>query len=128
MKTACVNVIGGVCISKVWLHEKYQNKTNLEVEMVCYRGRSSSANQGVAIFWQLIKMSRLSGEVYTELCRVVHRVFSAIRINGVSTFQGKVHTGGMGPIVGTLRSVKNNRDNRGIHFLQGEVPLYSQIF
>ena len=64
--------------------------------------RSSGANQGAAIFWQLIEMSGLSGGVYTELYRAVHRALSAIRNNGVSAFQGEVYTGRIGPIVGTL--------------------------
>ena len=46
--------------------------------------RDSGVNQGAAIFWQLIKMSGLLGEIYAELYRAVHRVLSAIRINEVS--------------------------------------------
>ena len=68
--------------------------------------RGSSANQGVAIFWQLIEMSGLLGEVYTELYRAVHRALSAIRNNGVSAFQREVNTGRIGPIIGTLESVR----------------------
>ena len=49
----------------------------------------SDANQGAAIFWQMIEMSGLSGGVHTELYRAVHRALSAIRNNGVSAFQGK---------------------------------------
>ena len=64
--------------------------------------RGSGANQGAAIFWQLIKMS---GEVYTELYRAVHRTLSAIWNNGVSAFQREVYTGSIGPIVGTSESV-----------------------
>ena len=60
--------------------------------------RGSGANQGAAIFWQLIEMSGLSGGVYTELYRVVHRALSA--------FQGEAYTGRIGPIVGTLESVR----------------------
>ena len=62
--------------------------------------RGSGANQGAAIFWQLIEMSGLLGGVYTELYRAVHRALSAIR-NGVSAFQGQVYTGRIRPIVGT---------------------------
>ena len=68
--------------------------------------RGSGANQGAAIFWQLIEMSGLLGGVYTELYRAVHRVLSAIRNNGVSVFQGEIYTGRIGPIVGTLESVR----------------------
>ena len=68
--------------------------------------RGSGANQGVAIFGQLIKMSGLLGGVYTELYRAVHRVLSQYEINGVSAFQGGVYTGRIGPIVGTLESVR----------------------
>ena len=65
--------------------------------------RGSGANQGAAIFWQLIEMFRLSEDgVYTEFYRSVHRALSAIRNNGVSTFQGEVYTGRIGPIVETL--------------------------
>ena len=68
--------------------------------------RGSSANQGAAIFWQLIEMSGLSGGVYRELYRAVHRALSTIRNNGVSAFQGEVYTGRIEPIVGTLESVR----------------------
>ena len=67
--------------------------------------RGSGANQGAAIFWQRIELSRLPGGVYTELYRAVHRVLSAIWNNGVSAFQGEAYTGKIGPIVGTLESV-----------------------
>ena len=67
--------------------------------------RGSGANQGAAIFWQLIEMSGVSVGVYTELYRAVHRTPSAIRNNGVSAFQGEIYTGRIGPIVGTLESV-----------------------
>ena len=50
-------------------------------------------------------MSGLSGGVYTELYRAVHRALSTIRNNGVSAFQGEVNTGRIWPIVGTLESV-----------------------
>ena len=63
--------------------------------------RGSGANQGVATFWQLIEMSGLLGEVYTELYRAVHRALSAIQNNRVSTFQGEAYTGRIGPITGT---------------------------
>ena len=67
--------------------------------------RGSGANQGAPIFWQLIKMSGLSGEDYTELYRAVQRALSAIWNNRVSAFQGEVYTGRIGPIVGILESV-----------------------
>ena len=44
----------------------------------------------------------MSGEVYTELYRAVHRALSAIRNNRVSAFQGEVYTGRIGSIVGTF--------------------------
>ena len=50
-------------------------------------------------------MSGLSGGVYTELYRAVHRALSVIQSNGVSTFQGEVYTGRIGPVIGTLESV-----------------------
>ena len=68
--------------------------------------RGSGANQGVAILWQLTEMSGLLDGVYTELFRAMHRVLSAIRNNGVSAFQGEVYTGRIGPIIGTLESVR----------------------
>ena len=86
--------------------------------------RGSGANQGVAIFWQLIEMSGLSGEVYTELYRAVHRVLTAIRSNGVSAFQGEVYTGRIGSIVGTLESVHIIKVSTFQGCLQGGVPLY----
>ena len=49
---------------------------------------------------------RIMGWVYTELYRAVHRALSVIRNNGVSVFQGEVYTGRIGPIVGTLESVR----------------------
>ena len=64
--------------------------------------RGSGANQGVAIFWQLIEMSGLLGVFYTELYRAIHRALSAIRNNGASAFQGEIYIGRIGPIVGTL--------------------------
>ena len=51
-------------------------------------------------------MCRLSGGVYTVLYRAVPRALSTIRNNGVSAFQGEVYTGRIGPIVGTLESVR----------------------
>ena len=81
-------------------------------------------NQGAAIFWQLIEMSGLSGGVYTELYRVVHRALSAIRNNGVSTFQGEAYTGRIGPIIGTLESVRKIEVSAFQGCPQGEVPLY----
>ena len=86
--------------------------------------RGSSANQGAAIFWQLIEMSRLSGGVYTELNRAVRRALSAIRNNGVSAFQGEVYTGRIGPIVGTLESVRVIEMSTFQECPQGGVPLY----
>ena len=68
--------------------------------------RGSGANQGAAIFWQLIEMFGLSGEFYTELYRAVHRALSAIRNNGVSVFQREVYTGRIRPIIGNLESVR----------------------
>ena len=85
--------------------------------------RGSGANQGATIFWQLIEMSGLSGGVYTELYRVVHRVLSAIRNNGVSAFQGEVYTGRIRPIVGTLESVRIIEESAFQGCPQGEVPL-----
>ena len=66
--------------------------------------RGSGTNQGVTIFWQLIEMSGLLGELYTELYRAVHRTLSATRSNEPA-FKGEVYTGRIGPIVGTLESV-----------------------
>ena len=86
--------------------------------------RGSGANQGMAIFWQLIKMCRLSGGVYTVLYRAVHRALSAIRNNGVSAFQGEVYTGRIGPIVGTLESVRIIEVSAFQGCPQGRVPLY----
>ena len=85
--------------------------------------RGSGANQGAAIFWQLIEMSGLLGGVYTELYRVVHRALSAIRNNGVSAFQGEVYTGRIGPIVGTLESVCIIEVSAFQGCPQGGVPL-----
>ena len=68
--------------------------------------RGSGANQGVAIFWQLIEMSGLLGGAYTELYRAVCKALFAIQNNGVSAFQGEVYTGRIGPIIGTLESVR----------------------
>ena len=87
--------------------------------------RGSGANLGAAIFWQLIEMSGLLDGVYTELHRVVHRALSAIQNNGVAAFQGEFYTGRIGPIVGTLESVRiiEVSDFQGCP--QGGVPLYS---
>ena len=57
---------------------------------------------GSGHFWQLIEKSGLSGRVYTELYRAVHRMLSSIWNNGVSAFQGEIYTGRIGPIIGTL--------------------------
>ena len=70
-------------------------------------------------------MSGLLGEFYTELYRAVHRTLSAIRNNGVSAFQGELHTGSMGPIVGTLESVLIIEVSAFQGCPQGGVPLYS---
>ena len=88
--------------------------------------RGSGANQGAAIFWQLIELSGLSGGVYTELYRAVCRALSAIRNNGVSAFQGEVYTGRIGTIVGTLESVRIIGVSAFQGCPQGGVPLYLQ--
>ena len=75
-------------------------------------------------FWQLIEMSGLSGGVYRELYRAVHRVLSAIRNDRVSAFQGEVYTGRIGPIVGTLESVRIIKVSTFQGCPQGGVPLY----
>ena len=90
--------------------------------------RGSSAKQGAAIFWQLLEMSGLLGEVYTELYRVVHRALSAIRNNRMSTVQGEVYTGRIGPIVGTLESVRIIKMSAFQWCPQGGVPLYYQCY
>ena len=87
--------------------------------------RGSNANQGAAIFWQLIEISRLLGGVYTELYRVVCRALSAIQNNGVSAFQGEVHTDRIGPIVETLESVHIIEVSAFQGCPQGRVPLYT---
>ena len=69
-------------------------------------------------------MSGLLDEVYTELYRVVHRALSAIGNNRVSAFQGEVYTGRIGPIVGTLESVRIIEVSAFQGCLQGGVPLY----
>ena len=90
--------------------------------------RGSGANQGAAIFWQLIEMFRLSEDgVYTEFYRSVHRALSAIRNNGVSTFQGEVYTGRIGPIVGTWEIVRIIEVPAFQGCPQGGVPLYSLL-
>ena len=89
--------------------------------------RGSGANQGAAIFWQLIEMSGLSGEVYTELYRAVHRVLSTIQNNGVSAFQREVYTGRIGPIVGTWEIVRIIEVPAFQGCPQGGVPLYSLL-
>ena len=89
--------------------------------------RGSGANQGAANFWQLIEMSRLSGGVYTEWYRAVHRVLSAIRYNGVSAFLGEVYTSRIGPIVGDLESVHIIEVSAFQGCPQGRVPLYIEL-
>ena len=69
-------------------------------------------------FRQLIEMSGLSGGVYTELHRAVHRALSGIRNNRMSTFQGRI-----GPIVGTVESVCIIEVSAFQGCLQGRVPL-----
>ena len=78
--------------------------------------RGSGANQGVSIFWQQLEMSGLLGVVYTELYRAVHRALPAIRINGVSAFQGEVYTGRIELIIGTLESVHISAHKRCLLF------------
>ena len=62
--------------------------------------RGSGANQGATIFWQLIEMFGLSGKVYTELHRAVHRALSTIQNNGESACQGEAYTGKIGHSLG----------------------------
>ena len=62
--------------------------------------------------------------VNTELYRAVHRSLSTIRNNGVSTFQGEVYTGRIGPIVGTLESVRIIEVSAFQECPQGGIPLY----
>ena len=87
--------------------------------------RSSDANQGAAIVWQLIKMFGLSGEFYTELYSAVHRALSAIRNNRVSAFEGELYTG----------SIEANRwdfrkclHNRGVSFSGVSTRRGSTVF
>ena len=89
--------------------------------------RGSGANKGAAIFWQLIEMSGLLGGFHTELYGAVHRVLSAIRNNGVSTFQGEAYTDRIGPIIGTLESVCIIEVSAFQGCPQGEVPLYMVV-
>ena len=86
--------------------------------------RGSGANQGAAIFWQLIDMSGLLGEVYTELYRAVHMASSAIQNKVLSAFQGEVYPGRIGPIVGTLKSVRIIEVSIYQGCLQSVVPPY----
>ena len=51
--------------------------------------RGSGANQGAAIFWQLMEVSGLSGGVYTELYRAVHMCCPQYGITGCPHFKGK---------------------------------------
>ena len=55
---------------------------------------------------------------------MVHRALSAIRNNGVSAFQGEVYTSRIGPIVGTLESVRIIEVSAFQGCPQGGVPLY----
>ena len=68
--------------------------------------RGSSAPSDSGHFLTADRNVRIIGWGYTELYRVVHRALSAIRNNGVSTFQGEVYTGIIGPMVGTLENVR----------------------
>ena len=60
----------------------------------------------------------------TELYKAVHRALSALRDNGVSAFEGEVYTGRIGPIVGTLESVRIIEVSAFQRCPQGRVPLY----
>ena len=82
------------------------------------------ANQEAAIFWQLSEKFGLSGGVYTELYRAMDKALSVIRNNGVSAFHGEVYTGRIGPIVGTLESVRIIKVSAFLGCPQGGVPLY----
>ena len=82
-----------------------------------------SGAAGSGHFLAADQMSRLSSGVYTELYRVVHRALSAIQNNGVSAFQGKVYTGRIGPIAGTLKSVRIIEVSAFQGCRQGGVPL-----
>ena len=68
-------------------------------------------------------MSRLLGEVYTELYRAEHRALSTIQNNRVSAFQGEVYIGRIGPIIGTLESVHIIEVSAFLGCPQGGVPL-----
>ena len=68
-------------------------------------------------------MSGLLAEVYTELYWAVHIVLSAMRNNGVSAFQGEIYTSRIGPIVGTLESVRIIKVSAFQGCPQGRVPL-----
>ena len=63
-------------------------------------------------------------EFCTELYKAVHRALSTIRNNRVSTFQGEVYTGRIGPIVGTLESVRIIEVSTFQGCPRGGVPLY----
>ena len=104
-----------------YIHIRYSSTSVLFLSLV----RGSGADQGAAIYWQLIEMSGLLGEIYTELYRAVQRALSAIRNNGVFAFQGEVYTGRIGPIVGTLESVHIIEMSAFQGCLQGRVPLYT---
>ena len=56
--------------------------------------------------------------------RAVCRALSAIWNNRVSAFQGEVYTGRLGPIVGTLESVRIIEMSTFQGCPQGGVPLY----
>ena len=58
----------------------------------------------------------------------MHRALSAIRNNGVSAFQREVYTGRIGPIAGTLESVRIIEVSAFQGCPQGGVPLYTSIF
>ena len=54
----------------------------------------------------------------------MHRALSTIRNNGVYAFQGELYTGSIGPIVGTLESVRIIEVSAFQGCPQGGVPLY----
>ena len=65
---------------------------------------------------------------FIQSCIGRHRALSAIRNNGVSAFQGEVYTGRIGPIVGTLDSVRIIKVSAFQGCPQGGLPLYMQAY
>ena len=61
---------------------------------------------------------------FTQCCIGLHQALSAIRINGVSAFQGEVYINRIGPIVGTFESVRIIEAYAFQGCPQGGVPLY----